>query len=332
MTEGQTFDLTCRVYQDESDIQALAGLMNAAASVDGAEYARTVEEVRRMMSAPLFLPEENCFLFEVAGQLVAYGRVDLEEGPGNSVFFVRGTVHPDWRRRGIGTRVMERIEQRIQERLEEASQQAVYANTWTQLKHEDRQALSRKMGYELARYFFDMERTLRKGGSPVEVPEPVYPAGIVVQSMKERPDLEAVWLAVNESFRDHWGHTDLLLEQWQHWIAEPAYRSDLWFIAWDTEHDEPAGVCLTSIEPGHNARVRRQEGWVRVLGVRRPYRKQGLGRALLLSGMKALQEEGMDWAMLGVDSENLTGALRLYEGAGFRPVKRSAAFRKVLRS
>jgi ribosomal protein S18 acetylase RimI-like enzyme len=135
---------------------------------------------------------------------------------------------------------------------------------------------------------------------------------------------------VNEAFRDHWGHTDLLLEQWEHWITEPDYRPGLWYIAWDTEKDEPAGVCLNGIVPEHNARVGRQEGWVHVLGVRRAYRKQGLGRALLLIGMKALQKTGMQWAMLGVDSENLTGALRLYEGAGFRPAKRSAAFRKLI--
>jgi mycothiol synthase len=177
-----------------------------------------------------------------------------------------------------------------------------------------------------------MERTLHENGSLIEVPEPVYPAGIAVQTMEQRPDLEAVWSTVNESFRDHWGHTDLILEQWQHWTTEPDYRPELWYIAWDAEKDEPAGVCLNGIVPEHNARVRRQEGWVHVLGVRRSYRKQGLGRALLLTGMKALQEAGMQWAMLGVDSENLTGALRLYEGAGFRPSKRSAAFRKLIRS
>ena len=211
MTEDLTFDLACRTFRDENDYQAVAGLMGAAALVDGPENARTAEEVRQFLSGPLALPEENLFLFEVNDQLVAYGRIELEEGPGKSAFFMRGIVHPDWRRRGIGTRVMERVELRIRERLGEATLQTVYANTWTNLKHEDRQALFRKMGYELVRYFFDMERTLHEAGSPVEVQEPVFPAGIAVQSMDERPDLEAVWLTVNDAFRDHWGHTDLLL-------------------------------------------------------------------------------------------------------------------------
>ena len=98
------------------------------------------------------------------------------------------------------------------------------------------------------------------------------------------------------------------------------------------ETDEPAGVCLNGIVPEHNARVGRKESRVNGLGVRRPYRKRGLEWALLLTGMKALQDEGMQWAMPDVDTENLTGALRLYEGVGFRPAKRSTTFQKVIRS
>ena len=325
-------DLTCRTYRDENDCHAIAALMTAAALVDGPEYARTEDEVRQVMSSPLALPEENLFLFEVEGQLVAFGRTEMEEGPGESVFFIRGTVHPDWRRHGIGTRVMERIEQRIRERLGEVTPQTVYANVWTQLKHEDRQALYRKMGFKLARYFYNMERPLYEEGSPVEVPEPIYPAGIAVRTMEECSDLEAVFLTINEAFRDHWGHTDVTMDQLQHWLSDPDTRPGLWHIAWDVEQGEPAGLCLNGISPEHNARVGRLEGWVDVLGVRRSYRKQGLGRALLLAGMKVLQDEGMEWAMLGVDTENLTGALGLYEGVGFRPAKQSAVFRKVMRS
>jgi len=331
LSEQAAFDLRCRTFRDEQDFRAIARLLSAAALVDGPDEARTEDEVRRYLTNPLAMPEENAFLFEVNGQLVAYVRTEFEEGI-DSAFYIRGIVHPDWRRRGIGTRVMERIEQRIHERLGEATLQTVYAQVWTELKHEDRQALFRKRGYELVRYFYDMERPLHVGGTPVEVPEPVYPAGIAVKSMTERPDLDAVLLTVNEAFRDHWGHTDVTLEQFQHWTTDPTYRPDLWYIAWDVEKDEPAGICLNEISPEHNARVGRQEGWVEVLAVRQPYRKRGLGRALLLAGMKALQAEGMQWAVLGVDTENLTGALRLYEGAGFRPVKQGGVFRKVMRS
>jgi mycothiol synthase len=325
-------NLTIRSYRGEEDVPAITDLYNAAALVDGPEYGHTEDEMRRTLTSPQAMPKKNAFLFEVDGQLVAYGRTQLEEGADESLFKSRGIVHPDWRRRGIGTRVMERIEQRIQQRLGEARNQAVEVDAVSNLEHKGRQALFRKMGYRLVRYFFDMACPLREDGTILDLPTPAYPEGIVVRTMADHPDLHAVWQACDEAFRDHWGHTESTFDQWQHWTSNPGYRPERWLVAWDVEKDVVAGVCLNGVELDHNQRVGRKEGWVHVLAVRRPYRKQGLGRALLLNGMAILQREGMEWAMLGVDTENLTGALRLYESLGFQSVERYAAFRKSLRS
>jgi ribosomal protein S18 acetylase RimI-like enzyme len=64
--------------------------------------------------------------------------------------------------------------------------------------------------------------------------------------------------------------------------------------------------------------------------VRRPWRKQGLARALIARSMRLLQEQGMTEAGLGVDAQNPNGALRLYEGLGFRVIRRFATFEKLL--
>jgi mycothiol synthase len=305
MSKGSTSALIIRTYRGEGDIQAITALYNAAATVDGPEWGQSEGDVRLTMTSPEARPEENAFLFEVDDQLVAYGRIFFEEGPEESIFFLQGMVHPDWRRQGIGTRLMERLEQRAEERLAEAKNETVYLHAGVQLKHEDRQALFRKMGYDVARYYFDMECPLYEEDAPVDLPEEGYPAGIVVRTMVQRPDLRGVKQTADEAFRDHWGHAESTLEQWQ-----------------------PAGICLNGFSPDRNTHLGREEGWVNVLAVRRPYRRQGLGRALLLAGMSGLQQAGMEWAMIGVDTENLTGALRLYESVGFRPVRRSAAFRK----
>ena len=50
--------------------------------------------------------------------------------------------------------------------------------------------------------------------------------------------------------------------------------------------------------------------------MRRPWRRQGLGEALLLHSFRAFRERGFTRGTLGVDASSPTGATRLYERAG----------------
>ena len=66
------------------------------------------------------------------------------------------------------------------------------------------------------------------------------------------------------------------------------------------------------------------------LGVRRPFRRSGLGRALLTQSLLLLKGEGLTKAVLHVDADSPTGATRLYEAVGFTERKRSAVYQKPL--
>jgi ribosomal protein S18 acetylase RimI-like enzyme len=79
------------------------------------------------------------------------------------------------------------------------------------------------------------------------------------------------------------------------------------------EGDEPAGVAIC-----HPHTALSELGWVGELGVLRPWRRRGIGRALLLHAFAAFRERGFVRAGLGVDAESLTGANRLYEQVGMR--------------
>jgi len=91
------------------------------------------------------------------------------------------------------------------------------------------------------------------------------------------------------------------------------------------------GLSLSAIYPERNERVGCEHGWVEALAVLREHRRKGLGRALLLEGMRALRGRGCTHLMLGVDSQNPTGALGLYESVGFREWSTGITFRKTLR-
>ena len=77
------------------------------------------------------------------------------------------------------------------------------------------------------------------------------------------------------------------LAKWEHWIAtDETFKPSLWFIAMDGE--EIAGVCLCRQYEYED----RDMGWVNILGVRRPWRRQGLGLALLHHAFNEFRKMG----------------------------------------
>jgi ribosomal protein S18 acetylase RimI-like enzyme len=159
---------------------------------------------------------------------------------------------------------------------------------------------------------------------------PPAPAGILIRRADPHTELEAVYLALEDSFRDHFGFEQQPFEKgFAHFkhemIDEPGYDPDYWFVAVDGS--EIAGVCICRPVDSEDA----GSGWVGDLGVRRAWRKKGLGNLLLMSAFAAFHARGQARAALGVDATSLTGALRLYERAGMRVVRQFDQFEKELR-
>jgi GNAT superfamily N-acetyltransferase len=139
--------------------------------------------------------------------------------------------------------------------------------------------------------------------------------------------------AIQESFQDHFGYVvrpfDEELELLRHEINDlPNFDQRLWFLAIDGE--EIAGIALCFPCAWDDPDV----GWVGTLGVRRPWRRRGLGEALLRHAFLEFRKLGKRRAGLAVDSQNLTGATRLYEKVGLRsvPSRQYDLYEKELRT
>jgi ribosomal protein S18 acetylase RimI-like enzyme len=159
-----------------------------------------------------------------------------------------------------------------------------------------------------------------------DLPPPDWPSGIEVRTADLEADAPAIHAVESDAFSDHYGYLAQPYDEWLHFRtrfmrAEP----DLWFLAMDG--DEIAGMALCS-----SHRVGQPDlGWVSTLGVRRPWRKRGLGLAILRHAFRELAARGKPRAGLGVDSQSLTGATRLYEKAGMRVVRQHFDYETVLR-
>ncbi len=180
--------------------------------------------------------------------------------------------------------------------------------------------LFERSGYQHIRTFY---RMLINFDGRVE-PQPL-PDGIELRPFDPDQHAQAVFAAQEEAFADHWGYEPGIYEEWTHYMLDAeAQDFSLWQIAW--EGDEIAGVCLNQISDDD-----RQKGWVGTLGVRRHWRKRGLGLALLEHSFALFQDRGLLRAGLGVDASSLTNAVALYERAGMHASSESWAYRKMLR-
>jgi ribosomal protein S18 acetylase RimI-like enzyme len=178
-------------------------------------------------------------------------------------------------------------------------------------------------GFTPIRYYLEMRRPLAD-----PVPEPALPPGLVLVPYDPARD-EAVRLAHNEAFRDHWGSSPIDAETWRAWVTgHHDFRADRSLLVLDG--DEVAGYALNSLHPLEWDALGFREGWTHQLGVRRRWRGRGVARALLAATMRGFAEEGLDFATLDVDAENPTGALALYRGVGYRRDRCRIAWARAL--
>jgi mycothiol synthase len=179
------------------------------------------------------------------------------------------------------------------------------------------QALLRRNGYRPIRSSFVLEIDLSEAGT-----EPAWPAGLRPRAFRPGVDDERVYEAHQAAFADHWDFHRTPYEEWRAWSFGTTFDPALWFLVEDG--DELAAVCLCRPRRGDDDEL----GWVSVLGVRTAWRRRGLGRALLLHAFGSLRARGLRRAGLGVDAENVTGAVALYESVGMREVRRSDIYEK----
>lgn len=169
--------------------------------------------------------------------------------------------------------------------------------------------LFEELGYDDVRRMFRMEMDL-----DVDVPAvDGTPPGIEIRTF-EPHHARLLHAAVEETFAEEWGHREEPFEEWSaRKIDHEDFDPATWWVAWDG--DEVAGMVLASVADGLEG------AWIGTVGVRRAWRGRGLAQVLLRTAFGGLAARGFASVALGVDSENPTGATRLYERAGMHVAK-----------
>ena len=235
-------------------------------------------------------------------------------------------VRPEWRRRGIGGRFLDWAVAHARELT------AVGRAGPTDLTHDvmgwgDEHVsgpaeFAARRGFRPSRFGFEMLRSL---DAPVVV-EPL-PPGLEIRAV-EPAHYRAIWDADVEAFLDHTDPGVRTEADFQARFEAPSLDTSTWQVAW--AGDEVAGSVMTWVSPEENERVGIRRAWLDHISVRRPWRRRGVAAALITAALEELREQGFEQAALGVDAENPTGALRLYERLGFVRHRAGIGYRRTL--
>jgi mycothiol synthase len=301
------------------DAEAVTKIMYAVnESIGDVATADTQEELEHNWRNPSFNLEKDAFVAENQhGEVIGY--CETYNGHENTQIDFEAYVYPQYSDTPVTEMLLFRAEQRALEIVPLAAPNTrVFIHSAMGIKENEYKALHEKLGYTAVRYFWRMEIKLES--APQVQP---LPNGVEFRPFVQAEHARLVWEADNEAFRDHWGSHDSKYEEWhQRKLERPEYDPTLWLIAW--EGDQIAGFSQN--------RYLNEIGWVGTLGVRRPWRKKGLGLALLTHSFAEFYKRGIKSIGLGVDAANPSGATRLYEKAGMSVANSYVVYEKELRA
>ncbi|TMK70740.1 MAG: GNAT family N-acetyltransferase [Actinobacteria bacterium] len=294
--------LVFRRPRDE-DLPRAAAVFGAEEEALRGRVTMGVDEMRDWWR--LFELEES-WLVEDGEEPVAVGALSARGGD----FNLWVGVHPEYTGRGISSELISRAERSVRGRGGNQLKAGMLA------ENERARLLLEQLGFHEVRRFYRMQ--IDFDGAP---PSPKPVEGVRIATFRPE-DARSFHSTLNEAFTEDWGFVAMPFDEWKEFrLKADDADTSLWFLAWDGA--EVAGVIRCDAKKFGG-------GFVGALGVRKPWRGQGIGTALLQHALGEYYCRGMAHVSLGVDAENQSGATRLYERAGMRVVSEDVVFEKAL--
>jgi len=317
--------LSFRKFAGESDYAKMIAIVNAAGKADQQDRAETLEDIKNQYAHLNNCdPDKDMIFAEIDGETIAYSRVEWwqEEDPNDRIYTHFVLIVPEWREKGIEQSMIQWCEKRLLDIAEEHPQDSKRLfQTYSSAHKPSFNKVLESFDYEAARFFIEMSRSLEV------IPKAGLPEGIEVRDVIEQ-DERKIWDASVEAFLDHWGFAKPTEEDYISYKESKYWQPEHWQVAWDG--DEVVSSVMNYIDYDYNQKFQRKRGWTENISTRRDWRKRGIARALIVSSMQMHKAKGMTEVALGVDTNNPSGALKLYQSLGYKKDKTEMIYRKEM--
>jgi mycothiol synthase len=294
------------------DIDDVAALLAAAEKADDTGEHLDAEDLAEWWLNDLVdLTRDGVAIHDGGGALAGWATV-IAPPTFRDVFgvYLEGRVHPDRRGRGLGRALLAwqlgRGAEVHAERHPESPARltVVVPEAMTALE-----SLARRAGMSAVRWYRLMERPLR------ELPgEPAAPAVELAPFTWDRDD--EVRRAHNAAFTQHHGSSERDQASWEvMFTGQRSFRPDLSVLA--LANGAVVAYALVYVYESDTRATGVRTAHFGQIGTLPEFRGRGLASAVIAAALRAAAAAECDAAGLQVDSDNVTGALRLYEGMGF---------------
>ncbi len=317
--------LIFRHFEGESDFPKMLAIFTSLHAAGQYPGETTIESLRAEYANLSHTdPRDDVILAEVNGQTVAFCQFywDRQTATGSYAYSIPFRVDPAWQGKGIEQSLLTWGESRGRHYA------AVLPDGnngffLTQCREPDRTRFNIliESGYAIDRYYHSMKRPL------LDLPEKPVPAGITVRPALPK-DFRKIWEAANEAFKDEYGAADPTEEWFQMFKGSSTFQPILWQVAWDG--DEIAGSVLNYISLEENELEGHNRGYTEGISVRREWRGRGVASSLICKSMAMFKAMNMDEVALTADTQNPTGAMRLYTNLGYHAYRTLFELRKPL--
>jgi len=317
--------LRFRHFRGEDDYPQMVAANLASAQADGVETTLTVEFITQaFQNLTNCDPYQDILIAEADGKIIGYSRGSWVDEPEGCMYQHIGVLVPAWRRKGIGSAILQWMETHLREVAATHPPEMVkfFRPNGISYRETGRITMLERAGYRPIRFFHNMVRPTLD-----DIQEFPLPVGLEV-----RPALpehyRAIWTQVDNTSKDEWGYSEPTEEKYQEWLTDPHFQPDLWQVAWDVATEKPIGSVLTFIDHAENEKYNRKRGYTEGIGVVHAWRRQGIARALIALSLQAQKAAGMTESALVADSDSVSNVTHLYESCGFQTIYTDSIYRK----
>lgn len=292
---------------------------------------RAVDEMDRSFDDEWRVAVPARFGAFVDGRLVAFGVLfaRVAANPDHRML-LWGMVHPEFRRRGIGTEIVRRGL---------AAAPDLHARSFPEseglvvLELADvpgTAELAHACGFDAGKRSFEMLRTLPRDPGEFGAWSGALGGELVVDRFDARY-VEELRQVHNDSFIPYQpGGAPVPAEAWERRFSQPTFRPDLSFLMLDSGTGEIGGYVLSACVTERSGHSGPRHVTLATITTRHGYRRRGVATALIGAVLSEAVVQGFETAGLDVDTDNPSGALRVYERAGFTVAYSATSYARAL--